>query len=51
MDFSHFLVIEQLEGGLLSDQIPYVFPVLLAILFAFQIEPEQILIALFFGFS
>ena len=51
MDFAHLLVIEQFESGLLADQVPYVFPVLIAILFTFQIEPEQILIALPFGSS
>src|SRR5208283_1948262 len=51
MDFPHFLVVEQPESGFLADHVPYVFPVLIAILLALQIEPEQILIALSFGFD
>ena len=51
MNFSHFLMIEQPEGGFLSDEVPYVFPVLIAVLLVFQIVPEQILIALSFGFN
>jgi len=46
MDSTHFLMVEQPKGRFFPGQIPYLILVLLAILLAFQIESQEILIAL-----